>query len=122
MNKHYTELMRQVSRTMEITAEKAMDENNKKGDSKGYETAKEMRDKYSAISLNFLMEEYAPSKEDFLNLYIASHIVVETLKARIKKEQAALIGYTNDLMPKLKEAADNPENADSIFLLEEEKS
>lgn len=119
MNERYRTLFSLISQTMENTAEKAMEQNKEKGDTEAYETSKEMRDNYATLSNNIARDDYILTKNDFANLYIASLVVVKSIEGRIEKEQASVLAYSNDLMPKLKAAMDNPKNAENIFTVEE---
>lgn len=119
MNEKYATLLKLIAQTMEITAEKAMEQNKEKGELKAYKTSQQMRDNYKELYDNLSNKDYKPTKNDYSNLYIGSHIVVSSIQSRIEKEQASILAYNNDLMPKLKAAMANPEEAENIFSVQE---
>lgn len=119
MEQQYTTLFKLISQTMEIAAEKTMELNKEKGDLKAYATAKQMRETYAALTDSFSNEDYIPDKAAIANLLIGANIVAQNIDARIKKEQASLMAYHTDLIPKLKKAMDNPDDFETIFTIEE---
>lgn len=122
MNEKYKYLLSLIAQNMENVAERAMEDDKAKNDMQAYKIAKEMRSKYARLRdlLTSKTVNYIPVKNDIIDLYIGSNIVLQQLKARIKKEQAAVLGYETDLIPKLKQAMENEDEIEKIFTIQEE--
>lgn len=122
MNEKYKYLLSLVAQNMENVAERAMEDNKVKNDMQAYKTAKEMRSKYARLHdlLTSKTVEYTPVKNDVIDLYIGANIILQQIRARIQKEQAAVLGYETDLIPKLKKAMENEEQIVEIFSIQEE--
>lgn len=122
MNEKYKYLLGLIAQNMENVAERAMEDDKAKNDMQAYKTAKEKRSKYARLHdlLTSKTVNYVPVKNDIIDLYIGSNIVLQQLKARIKKEQAAVLGYETDLIPKLKQAMENEDEIEKIFTIQEE--
>jgi hypothetical protein len=101
-----------------------MEDDKAKNDMQGYKTAKEMRSKYARLHdlLTSKTVEYIPVKNDIIDLYIAANIVTQQIKVRIQKEQAAVLGYETDLIPKLKQAMENEDEIEKIFTIQEKSN
>ena len=119
MNIKYKELFTLIAQTMEMTAEKAMDENKKSNNLTAYQTSKEMRAKYARLHdlLTSKTVDYKLEKNDFIDLAIGATVVMKQMNARIEQLRLSYEGYEKDLLPKLQEAANNPEKIDEIFSL-----
>lgn len=124
MNEKYKTLFALIAQNMENIAERAMEDDKAKNDMQGYKTAKEMRSKYARLHdlLTSKTVEYIPVKNDIIDLYIAANIVTQQIKVRIQKEQAAVLGYETDLIPKLKQAMENEDEIEKIFTIQEKSN
>ena len=122
MNEKYKYLLSLVAQNMENVAERAMEDNKTKNDMQAYKTAKEMRSKYARLHdlLTSKTVDYTLVKNDVADLYIGANIILQQIKARIQKEQTAVLGYETDLLPKLKKAMENEEQITEIFSIQEE--
>lgn len=122
MNDKYKYLLSLIAQNMENVAERAMEDDKAKNDMQGYKTAKEMRSKYARLHdlLASKTVNYILVKDDIIDLYIGANIILQQIKARIKKEQAAVLGYETDLIPKLKQAMENEDEIEKIFTIQEE--
>lgn len=116
MNKKYKELFTLIANNLEITAEKAMEQNQKNNDLNAYKVSKEMRSKYARLHDLLRSEQvnYALTSSDYADLFIGSFLVVQQLKEQKKQLQAVIDGYENDLMPKLKELTECKENIEEL--------
>lgn len=103
MDKKYQQLLSAIARSVEILAEKAMELHHKEGDHKGFETASEMRNKYSRLHDLLEKEQVKLSREDFITLYIGAGLVIKQIEGKIHRDRLALKGYQTDLIPKLEE-------------------
>ena len=121
MNEKYKTLLALIAQNMESIAERAMEDDKKKNDMQAYKTAKEMRSKYARLHdlLTSKTVEYIPIKNDVIDLYIGTNIILQQIKLRIRKEQEAVLGYETDLIPKLKKAMENEEQIAEIFTISE---
>ena len=101
---------------MEITAEKAMEQNQKNNDLNAYRVSKEMRSKYARLHDLLRNEQvnYVLTSSDYADLFIGSFLVVQQLKEQKKQIQIVIDGYENDLMPKLKELTERKENIEEL--------
>lgn len=115
MNAKYKKLLALMAQTMANTAEKAMEQNKEKGDLAAYQTSMDMRDTHQNLVDKLKNNDYTLTKEDYASLCIAAYVVIQTIETRVKKEQATIIAYNTDLLPKLKAAMEDPERAEEIF-------
>ena len=116
MNKKYKELFTLIANNLEITAEKAMEQNQKNNDLNAYKVSKEMRSKYARLHDLLKSEQvnYVLTSSDYADLFIGSFLVVQQLKEQKKQIQMVIDGYENDLMPKLKELTECKENIEEL--------
>ena len=119
MNTKYKELFTLIAQTMETTAETAMEQNKKNNDLEAYKTAKEMREKYVRLHDLLTSEtiDYKLEKNDLIDLVIGTTVIMKQLNLRMEQLRLSYEGYEKDLLPKLQEAANNPEKIDEIFSL-----
>lgn len=124
MNDKYKYLLSLIAQNMESVAERAMEDDKAKNDMQAYKTAKEMRSKYARLHdlLTSKTVDYVPVKNDIIDLYIGANIILQQIRARIQKEQAAVLGYETDLIPKLKKAMENEDQIAEIFTISEESN
>lgn len=124
MNDKYKYLLSLIAQNMESVAERAMEDDKTKNDMQAYKTAKEMRSKYARLHdlLTSKTVDYVPVKNDIIDLYIGANIILQQIRARIQKEQAAVLGYETDLIPKLKKAMENEDQIAEIFTISEESN
>lgn len=116
MNKKYKELFTLIANNLEITAEKAMEQNQKNNDLNAYKVSKEMRSKYARLHDLLRSEQvnYVLTSSDYADLFIGSFLSVQQLKEQKKQIQMVIDGYENDLMPKLKELTECKENIEEL--------
>lgn len=124
MNDKYKYLLSLIAQNMESVAERAMEDDKAKNDMQAYKTAKEMRSKYARLHdlLTSKTIDYVPVKNDIIDLYIGANIILQQIRARIQKEQAAVLSYETDLIPKLKKAMENEDQIAEIFTIPEESN
>ena len=124
MNDKYKYLLSLIAQNMESVAERAMEDDKAKNDMQAYKTAKEMRSKYARLHdlLTSKTVDYVPVKNDIIDLYIGANIILQQIRARIQKEQAAVLSYETDLIPKLKKAMENEDQIAEIFTISEESN
>ena len=124
MNDKYKYLLSLIAQNMESVAERAMEDDKAKNNMQAYKTAKEMRSKYARLHdlLTSKTVDYVPVKNDIIDLYIGANIILQQIRARIQKEQAAVLGYETDLIPKLKKAMENEDQIAEIFTISEESN
>ena len=124
MNDKYKYLLSLIAQNMESVAERAMEDDKAKNDMQAYKTAKEMRSKYARLHdlLTSKTVDYVPVKNDIIDLYIGANIILQQIRARVQKEQAAILGYETDLIPKLKKAMENEDQIAEIFTISEESN
>ena len=122
MDNKYNILFGLIAKSAESIAEETMNFNKDNNDLEAYKTAKEMRSKYARLNdlLNSKTVNYKLTKNDVIDLYVGSRIVVSQLEARINKEKTALQGYKFDLLPKLEQAIKEFDKFDEIFSIQEE--
>ena len=122
MDNKYKILFGLIAKSAESIAEETMNFNKDSNDLQAYKTAKEMRSKYARLNdlLNSKTVNYKLTKNDVIDLYVGSRIVVSQLEARINKEKTALQGYKFDLLPKLEQAIKEFDKFDEIFSIQEE--
>ena len=124
MNEKYKTLFALIAQNRESVADRAMEDDKAKNDMQAYKTAKEMRSKYARLHdlLTSKTVDYVPVKNDIIDLYIGANIILQQIRARIQKEQAAVLGYETDLIPKLKKAMENEDQIAEIFTISEESN
>ena len=122
MDNKYKILFGLIAKSAESIAEETMNFNKDNNDLQAYKTAKEMRSKYARLNdlLNSKTVDYKLTKNDIIDLYVGSRVVVSQLEARINKEKTALQGYKIDLLPKLEQAIKEFDNFEEIFTIKEE--
>ena len=130
MDKRYRELFTLIAQTIANTAEQVMDLHKSNNEENEYKTAEVMRDDYLNLHDKLTSEEELV-KADYARLLVGTIIVSTQLDAKIKNEQKALQGYKIDIIPKLDQINNEPDNdkakqlAEEIFSIkekEEEKS
>ena len=130
MNKKYITLFENLARATAVSAETVMDYNHEQGDTKGFETAKIMRDDYQALTdkIAELQENYKMNRSDAARLCVGAMIIVNQLQDKIESLKKALTGYQTDIIPKLQEIVDNTttddevaEKAEATFVLDDNK-
>ena len=101
MDKKYIDFFKELTRSVEIIAEKAMD--IEKETSKG-NAAQIMRDDYAALNDRFDAENFDPAtltKADYSRLFVGSTIVAAQLEKQKQSLDLAIKGYHIDVIPKL---------------------
>lgn len=118
MDEKYIKLLKTLAQTTAVTAEQVMDYDHEKGDEKGWETAKTMRDDFQELA-DRIGPEYNMDKNDAARLLVASVIQVNQMQNRIDALKLAMKGYNDDLMPKLQKVVDAKTNEEASKLIEE---
>ena len=130
MDKKYITLFKELAQATAASAEIVMDYDKKKEDDTGYKTAQIMRDNYQDLKdrIETAGDNFELNQSDAAKLVIASIIFVNQLQDKITNMNAAIKGYTDDLIPKLKEIVDNTANdeeaiklANETFVIKEEE-
>lgn len=105
MNSNYKKLFIAICEAMEVTAERAMEENKKQNKLKEYRDAKEMRSNFARIHDLLISKkiDYIPTKKDFTTISIGAVLVAKQIEKEVKEKQLVLDGYKQDLLPKLQE-------------------
>lgn len=130
MDKKYLTLFKELAQATAASAEIVMDYDKKKEDDTGYKTAQIMRDNYQDLKdrIETAGDNFELNQSDAAKLVIASIIFVNQLQDKITNMNTAIKGYTDDLIPKLKEIVDNTANdeeaiklANETFVIKEEE-
>lgn len=130
MDKKYITLFKELAHSTAVSAETVMDYNKQKNDDKGYETAQIMRDNYQDLKerIEAANDNFELNISDAAKLVVASIIFVNQLQDKVTNMNAAIKGYTDNLIPKLKEIVDNTANdeeaikkANELFVITEEE-
>ena len=117
MNEQYTKLLSLIALTSANIAEQVMEQNKKEGKLQEYGNSKKMRDNF--LNIKQKLDEKQPLENgDFSNLYIGAGLVTQQLEAKLRKDQAVVQAYREDLMPKLLECAKGAD-ANEVFSVEE---
>lgn len=130
MDKKYLVLFKDLAESTALSAEQVMDYNKQKEDETGYQTAQIMRDNYQDLKdrMDAAGDDFNLNKADAAKLVVASIIFVNQLQDRVANMNAAIQGYTEDLIPKLRDVVDNSETdedaikkANEAFIITEEE-
>lgn len=123
MDKKYVTLFKDLAQATAVSAEQVMDYDRQKGDEKGFETAKIMRDDFQALadSIDNLGEGYHYNKHDIAQLLVGAMIQVNQIHDRINNLKQAITGYQTDVIPKLQEVLDNAKDDEEVTKLINEK-
>ena len=123
MDKSYTTLFKNLAQATAASAEQVMDYDKQKGDEKGFETAKIMRDDFQALadSIDNLGERYHYNKHDIAQLLVGAMIQVNQIQDRINNLKKAMTGYQTDVIPKLQDILDNAKDDEDAAKLANEK-
>ena len=122
MDKKYIELFRELAKATAIAAESVMDYDKEKGDDKGFETARIMRDDYEALHDKIAAETFDGilTKMDYTRLLVGTLIISNNLRDKVSALNKAIVGYEKDLAPKLQAIIDKAENDEMAQKLAEE--
>lgn len=103
MDKKYVELFKDLTKSTAVLAEQVMDYDHDKGDDKGFDTAKIMRDDFEALHDKLASDDFDGTlvKSDYAKLLVASLIISNNLRDRLNTLKKAIAGYESDLIPKL---------------------
>jgi hypothetical protein len=82
MDKSYQNLFKEMCQSAAVLAEQVMDYDDKKGDKKGFETAKIMRDDYQDLA-DVLSVKKELSYNDYAKLLAASYIITGNIQSKI---------------------------------------
>ena len=109
MNEKYLTLFREIVHSTELLAERVVDYNKKKEDTKGAETAETFRNDYAALFDKLRQEGLDPdtiTRAEWIRILVGTMIVANNLNEQINASQKALQGYKIDLIPKLNRIID----------------
>ena len=118
MNAKYRELFTLIARTTSNLAEEVMNLHKQNEEEKEFKTAQVMRDDYLNLHDKLTSEE-ALTKADFARILVGAIIVANQLETRIKNDQKALQGYTVDIIPKLDQINNEPDEEKALKLASE---
>ena len=123
MDKKYIELFKGLAQATAVSAEQVMDYDKEKGDEKGFDTAKMMRDDYQELQdrIEELQDNYELNKSDVAKLLVAAAIQTNQLQDRINNLKKAMVGYQSEVMPKLQEILDNAKSDEEVVQMANEK-
>ena len=123
MDKKYIELFKGLAQATAVSAEQVMDYDKEKGDEKGFDTAKMMRDDYQELQdrIEELQDSYELNKNDVAKLLVAAAIQTNQLQDRINNLKKAMVGYQSEVMPKLQEILDNAKSDEEVVQMANEK-
>jgi hypothetical protein len=126
MDNKYIKLFSEITRATSVLSEQVMDYDKTKEDEKGEQTAQIMRDDFTKLH-DKLEKGEELSRADFAKLLVGAFIMMRNIEDKIEAQQKALIGYKEDIMPKLDKIINESENdegarkiADEIFQIIEE--
>ena len=123
MHSKYVTLFKELARATAVSAEQVMDYDHEKGDDKGFETAKIMRDDFEDLHDKIAKagDNYIPTKAEVARLLVGAMVQTNQLQDRIAALKKAMTGYQTDIIPKLQEILDNAENDETAAKLADEK-
>lgn len=121
MHKKYLELFRELTRATAVAAEQVMDYDHEKGDEKGFDTAKTMRDDFEALNEKLTDEAFDGilTKAEYAKLLVGCYVIVGNLQDRIEALKKAIAGYQSDLVPKLSKIIEAENDAEAQKLANE---
>ena len=118
MDAKYTELFTLLTQAIEVLAEQVMEEHQKNGEEKGYDTAKIMRDDYAALR-DKLSNNETLVKADYARLLVGCLIFANQLINKIERDKKALQDYKINIIPKL-DQINNATTEEEVAKLAEE--
>lgn len=129
MHQKYIKLFTELSHTVAALSQQVMDYNKRKNETKGEETARIMYDQYTELYQKFTTPGFSTAslnKTDFLRLLVGAAIIKKNIEDRIAEEKNAVKGYETDVIPKLQQLADAPDEeihalADKLLVISEDK-
>lgn len=122
MDKHYCKLFTEIAQATEVLAEKAMELHHKKGDEKGENTAKTMREDYTRLHDKMVAEDFdygTLTKGEYAKLAIGAALIARNIEARLKTTQLAYDGYQKDILPKLQQVIDAKTEEEALKIANE---
>ena len=121
MHKKYLELFKELTRATAVAAEQVMDYDHEKGDEKGFDTAKTMRDDFEALNEKLTNESFDGilTKAEYAKLLVGCYVIVGNLQDRIEALKKAIAGYQSDLVPKLSKIIEAENDAEAQKLANE---
>ena len=102
MNKKYLQLFKELARSLELLAERAIEEEKDNVEENKVKTAILMHENYMNIYNKIhdnKIEQLTLS--DFAHLYIASGVLINQFESKKKSIELALRGYKVDILPKI---------------------
>lgn len=121
MDPKYITLFKELAKATAVSAETVMDYDHEKGDEKGYETAKVMRDDFQNLADRIDVTEYVISKADAAKLLVGAMIMTNQLQDKINNLKKAMSGYSTDVIPKLQYIIDNANTDEDVVSMADEK-
>lgn len=123
MDKTYITLFTEIARTVELTAEQAIDLHTKEKDKGGIKSATTMRDDYARLYDKMNDKDFNPeelSRAEYAKFLVGSMIVAQRLQNQIKQFEKAVQGYQLDCIPKLQRIVNETKNDEEARQLAEE--
>lgn len=119
MDKRYITLFKELAQATAVSAEQVMDYDHEKGDEKGWETAKQMRDDFQDLA-DKITDDFQPNKSDIARLAVGAMIMSNQLQDKINALKKALTGYQTDVVPKLQHILEEAKDDDEVIQMANE--
>lgn len=119
MDKVYLDLFEAIARSVELTAEQALEYESKQKNAEGQRAAIIMRDDFSKLHDKIKGGETL-SRVDFAKLLVGAWTVMQGLENRKKALEKSLNGYKIDTMPKLNRIIEETKTDEEAQKLAEE--
>lgn len=119
MDKVYLDLFEAIARSVELTAEQALEYETKQNNEEGKRAATIMRDDFSKLHDKIKNGETL-LRADFAKLFVGAWTVTQGLERRKQALEKSLNGYKIDTMPKLNRIIDETKTDEEAQKLAEE--
>ena len=126
MDKNFQKIFAAICESAEVTAEQAMELDHQQNNADGEKAAMKMRDDFAALRDKLVSEECVLTKEEYVELTVATYIASNQIQNRISELRKALKGYNEKILPKLNRILDETKNdeeakklADEILIFED---
>ena len=103
-----------------------MELDHQQNNADGEKAAMKMRDDFAALRDKLVSEECVLTKEEYVELTVATYIASNQIQNRISELRKALKGYNEKILPKLNRILDETKNdeeakklADEILIFED---
>ena len=120
MNKQYQDLFQVVARNGALNAEQAIKALEGKEDKQTeIDTLIDMRDRFNALEDKIIANEETLSITDFIQLYAGAMVSRNIIQKNINTWTAVVKEYDDNLIPKLYEIANEPDEGKRESLIDE---